>query len=636
MEPLEAYHGRTGAQHQQAFNRLSAAGFRMIHLSAHGGSSSPRYNAVWVHRPGPGWVAFHGVAVGSYQARFNEATSSGMVPVLVAATGAGSDAVMAAVFEAGVPGTTRARHGLTKADFEAEDADARQAGLALHSVAIYGTSAQPRYVAVWRTPPAPVLTHLRAHASAADYQAIFDSETSLPFFRPRVLSVAEDGALVSMFSNDVVGRTVAYHGLTGSAYQAAFNRHVAEGLMPICVDAGGSGTGARFAAIFAERDTPLPRQWSATGTGPGLYAGVEAHVEQFMRANSVRSAQLTILRSGRLAVQRAYTWSEPGTRRTRVNDRMLLASCSKIFLTAAIQWLYDHTKIVNHRPLRRRPLLSSTQRVYPLLGFSGPADARSDQITVGQLVAHTGGYPQPTDATYRMRQIALDLLLTVAPTTQQLVRRVYSAETLKNAPGMTPEYSNLGYVAASLVVEKVSGLSYLDFVRQRLLAPLGVTEVDPCPTAGPRNWPGNLVMPEDDGLGLTTLNPSLNTQVPSVFGGDQMAKEAALGSCAFASSATALARVIRRHNALGLGGRAVGTRYGSTPGARSAAVSRADDLDWVLIINTRVGIDDARWDSLVKRIDRALDVAPIGPRRFAGTTIARPRTTKKAAVAATS
>jgi hypothetical protein len=121
-------------------------------------------------------------------------------------------------------------------------------------------------------------------------------------------------------------------------------------------------------------------------------------------------------------------------------------------------------------------------------------------------------------------------------------------------------------------------------------------------------------MPEDDGLGLTTLRPTDNDQVPNVFGGDQMFKESSLGSCGLASSATALARFIHEHAVWGMGGRTASRRYGSTPGAQSAAVSRADGVDWVLIFNTRMGFTDVEWNALIDAIDDALDDWP-DPRR---------------------
>src|SRR6266849_7229947 len=89
---FRAYHGVTGAQHQASFNSLSAQGFRMISLSVYGDPGDARYAAVWVQRPGPAWVAVHGVDSAGYQSFFNNWTAKGFVPVRVSATGTSSNA----------------------------------------------------------------------------------------------------------------------------------------------------------------------------------------------------------------------------------------------------------------------------------------------------------------------------------------------------------------------------------------------------------------------------------------------------------------------------------------------------------------------------------------------------------------
>jgi len=603
MDTFEAYHGATAQQHQAAFDRLSRQSFRMIALCVYGDPASARYNAVWVRRPGPEYLAFHGVRDADYQGRFNAALAAGFSPVLVTSTGSGGAAIFAAVFERGVPGPWMARHGLTRAAFEATDATARAGGMALRSMAVYGAAGDPRYAAVWHARRAGVITHLRALTAAADFQAAFNAESSLPFFRPRLIAVAADRNIAAVFSNDQVGRWAAFHGLTASQYQSAFDQSVANGLMPICVSAGGVGAAARFAALFAERDVAPAREWFGAGLRPSRFAASEEIVERFMKRHSLRFGQLTVLSRGRVVFERAYTWSEPGTRRTTVRDRMLLASCSKIFVTAAAQWLYDRLT----GPLLR-PVLRPTTRVYPRLGFSGPSDARSDTITMQQLLDHRAGYTNaPSDPTYDMRTIARDLGLSRPPTPTEIARRIYGNRNLANAPGATYSYNNFGYLVASLVVEAVSGLSFFDFLRLRLLNPLGITDVAICPTAGPAGRPANQAMPEDDGLGLTALRPQDNDQVAAVFSGDRMVKESAQGSCSLASSATALARFIREHAVWGNGPRMAGRRYGSTPGAQSAAVSRADGGDWVLIFNSRMGFDDADWTALIDELDGSLD-----------------------------
>ena len=142
-------------------------------------------------------------------------------------------------------------------------------------------------------------------------------------------------------------------------------------------------------------------------------------MQTFMQANGVRAAQLAIAKNGVTKFSRAYTWAEAGYRVTQPSDRFLLASCSKMFLEAAVQALYDAKK------------LTPTTKVYPLLGFSNPADPRSDTITIQQLLDHMGGYDDtPTgsgfDPTYRMRKIAIDLGLGHPVTKLDVARYMYA------------------------------------------------------------------------------------------------------------------------------------------------------------------------------------------------------------------
>jgi CubicO group peptidase (beta-lactamase class C family) len=97
-----------------------------------------------------------------------------------------------------------------------------------------------------------------------------------------------------------------------------------------------------------------------------------------------------------------------------------------------------------------------------------PAYGRA--ITIRHLLTHTAGLPDYEDlmdgggwtATHQIQDAeALDLL-----------RR---QDHGKFAPGTSWAYSNSGYVVLGLVVAKVSGMPFRDFLQQRIFAPLGMT-----------------------------------------------------------------------------------------------------------------------------------------------------------------
>ncbi len=609
---FQAYHGVSSAEHQAKFNALSQQGYRMISLSVYGDPGNAEYAAVWVQRGGAAWVAVHGVDAAGYQNFFNIWTAKGFAPVLISATGPANSAIFAAVFEQGVPGAWVARHGLTSGPdsnagtFQYQNKQAHAEQLMLRSMAIYGTASDRRYAGVWFANPGNIKWHAHPSDTAASYQAVFNAETSLPGYRPAYVTLCADQLYASVFKDDAVGPWVARHGMTAAEYQTEFNNQNAKGYYPICVQGGGSGANTRYAAIFAQHDQPFARQWTVTGTPVASLAGFDHAMQSFMQANGVRAAQLAIAKNGVVKFSRAYTWAEPGYRITQTADRFLLASCSKMFLEAAVQSLYDTKK------------LQPSAAVYPLLGFSHPNDARSDSITIQQLLDHAGGYDDSStgsgfDPTYSMRKIALDQSLGHAVTKLDVARYMYG-RPLDFTPGTNSKYSNFGYLLASAVVEKVTGQKYFDYVSSTLLQPADITQVRVCPTsAHPR--PADEPVLEDEGLGYSALDPLSALLVPAVYGGDGEIKEVGAACAGTAASALALTQFIHLHAVWGNGPRQAGNwaRSGSTPGSSTLAVSRGDGIDWAYTINTRnwPATPTVTLDDMGNNISHLLDTTPL-------------------------
>jgi CubicO group peptidase (beta-lactamase class C family) len=620
---FEAYHGVNGAQHQTNFNRLSAHGYRMISLSVYGDPGDAHYAAVWVQRQGPAWVAVHGVSGAGYQTFFNNWTAKGFVPVLVSATGPSHDAIFAAVFEQGVSGVWFARHGMTSGPasnagtFQNFNQTAVNQKMMLRSVAVYGTVSDRRYAGVWHANSRYVKWHAHPSDTGASYQTVFNAETQLPGYqlhgyRPAYVTLSGDQVYCSVFKDDVVGPWIARHGMTSAEYQTEFNKQTAAGFYPICVQGGGNGGGARYAAIFAQHDIPLSREWTVTGAGVPSLAALDHAMQGFMQANGVRAAQLAVGKNGVVKFSRAYTWAETGYRVTQPSDRFLLASCSKMFLEAAVQSLYD-----SKDPAKK---LTPATKVYPLLGFSNPPDPRSDTITIQELLDHTGGYDDnagsPTssnfDPTYSMRTIAQALNLNHPVTKLDVARYMYGRK-LDFDPGTIAHYSNYGYLLAGAVVEKVTGMKYSDYVKTALLQPAGITEVQVVSTLASQRT-NNEAIAEDPGLGQSPLDLSSQLYIPSVYGGDGEINEVGDPNDGMGASAQALTQFIHLHAVWGNGGRMPNAaRSGSTPGASTLAVSRGDGIDWAYTINTRdwPPSTSPTLDDLGNSITHVLDTTPI-------------------------
>ncbi|MDQ6774618.1 MAG: serine hydrolase [Actinomycetota bacterium] len=580
---VQAYHGVNAATHQSNVTALSGKGFGMISLSVYGDPANPEYAAVWVDRPMPAWQAVHGVSPADYQSWFNTWSAKGYAVSLVSATGSSAaDCVFAAVMSEGVPAGWVAKHGLSEADFNAENDSAWKLGLRPRSVTVYGDGSQRAYAGVWWPNPGFVKWTVNPADPVGNYQQTFNVNTQLPGvalngWRPAYVAHATDQTYCSVFSDDVVQDWIAVHGLSATDYQTAFNNQQKAGRYPICVQGGGSGAGTRYAAIFAKNDVPEQRQWTATGTAVPAHSNIDDAFKAFMQKHAVRAAQMTFAKNGTIQFRRAYTWAEPGYRVTQPSDRFLLASCSKMFCEAAIQSLFD------------AKTLAPGDHAFAKLGISNPGHPSDhDQITVQQVLDHKSGYDDGVspffDPTYRMGEIAKSL--GVSTLTRMDICKYMFGQPLQHAPGTTYAYSNFGYLLLATLVEKVTGQDYFHYLNSELLAPAGITEVEVVSTvaAGRRS---NEAIAEDPGLGPNPLQPNSTVPVPAVYGGDGEINEVGVGNDGLGASATAMAQFAHLHAAWGNGPRSPSGRDGSTPGARTWVWSRGDGVDAALTVNTR-------------------------------------------------
>ncbi|OIK28410.1 serine hydrolase domain-containing protein [Streptomyces malaysiense] len=85
------------------------------------------------------------------------------------------------------------------------------------------------------------------------------------------------------------------------------------------------------------------------------------------------------------------------------------------------------------------------------------------EVTVRQLLSHTGGLPTGPDSD-----------TAAATTAARYLTSVCTARDLLFPPGTDFSYSNAGYVAAGRLVETVTGMPWAEAVRSLLLEPLGV------------------------------------------------------------------------------------------------------------------------------------------------------------------
>lgn len=134
-----------------------------------------------------------------------------------------------------------------------------------------------------------------------------------------------------------------------------------------------------------------------------------------------------------------------------------LASITKTFTGMAVLMLRDAGELSLDEPLSRTVPEAASIR-YPTKD--------SPAVTLRHLLTHTSGLPRG------LREVRK--ILGRDPNEEELLANLSSLK-LEGVPGTQGGYSNLGYALLGVVIKRVSGQEYGDFVNIRLIDPLGLT-----------------------------------------------------------------------------------------------------------------------------------------------------------------
>jgi len=171
---------------------------------------------------------------------------------------------------------------------------------------------------------------------------------------------------------------------------------------------------------------------------------------------------VAIVRDGEVALAKGYGSRSLADGRPVAPDTLFaIGSISKQFTCAAILLLAEDGKL---------SVEDKVAKWYPQL-------TRANDITLLDLMNHVAGYPDyyPLDFVDRRMAQAIE--------PDELLRQ-YAGGKLDFEPGTKYSYSNTGYILLGRVVEKISRKPFGEFLSERILKPLGMSQTLYEPVAG--------------------------------------------------------------------------------------------------------------------------------------------------------
>ena len=200
------------------------------------------------------------------------------------------------------------------------------------------------------------------------------------------------------------------------------------------------------------RDWPRP-ELRPGRSDPELAAAIGAHAQALHDAGHF-SGVILAAKAGTLVMARAYGRAsvEAGTPNT-IDTAFNIGSLNKLFTKLAIAQLAEAGKLSLEDTIARH--------------LPGGKLAGADRITIRQLLDHRSGMGDIFGPRYeaappaRLRELADFVPL-------------FAGESLAFEPGAEQRYSNAGYIVLGLIVERLSGERYRDYVARRIFAPAGM------------------------------------------------------------------------------------------------------------------------------------------------------------------
>lgn len=192
--------------------------------------------------------------------------------------------------------------------------------------------------------------------------------------------------------------------------------------------------------------------------------------------NNLPGATLAVAFEQTLLFERGFGYSELDPKTPMApNTTMRIASISKPITAVAVLLLLQDGKLslddsaLTHLSRHQTASFSEQDAL--------KADPRWKDVTVRHLLQHSAGFDRDAskDTVFQLPEITKTLSLRKLARSNDMVRYQLN-RPLDFDPGTKYEYSNIGYCLLGRIIESVSGISYSEFVQQRILDRCGMKQ----------------------------------------------------------------------------------------------------------------------------------------------------------------
>ncbi len=407
------WHNLDATGYQTKFTDYAGHGYLPISVSGYSDNGATRFGAIWLHEPAVGYSGIHNATGAEYQTFVNNQIAAGNSPLVVDGYTIGGTPYYISIWTNQNIGAWQARHGLTSAEYQT-------------LVTTYESSERVTEVSGYDVGGSPYFTAIMASSNGLGWLARHN-QLPLDYFNQALTSAQNDQ-------------------------------------QPNVVDNYDNSGTRNFAGAWIQRT----RSWSVTGPAVPSLAAFDTTMEAYMKARSIPSGALAVVKDSRLVLARGYRWDYDNVDPVEPTSLFRIASVTKPITSATIMRLVQEGK------------LSLSDKLVNRVTLPTPMDSRTNDITILELLQHQGGWDRDStgfDPMFADQTIASALGVSLPISRENIITYMTTMRNLDFTPGTKYVYSNYGYLLLGRVIEAITGLSYASAVQALVFDRLFITRI---------------------------------------------------------------------------------------------------------------------------------------------------------------
>ncbi len=202
------------------------------------------------------------------------------------------------------------------------------------------------------------------------------------------------------------------------------------------------------------------------------FSYLEKRINRFLRRENLVGASVAVAKDGELIYAKGFGYAD--------KENEMVVEPYNLFRVASVSKLITAAGIMK---LCEQGVLHLDDKVFGAEGVLNDSiylnyrDKKVENITILQLLNHSGGWTTRWGDQMFMPTIIASNLNKTLPVDESDIIRFALKKRLHFVPGEASYYSNMGFMILGQVIEKISQMSYEDYIQTNILYPLGIFDM---------------------------------------------------------------------------------------------------------------------------------------------------------------